>query len=47
MDAAGKDSTIRSVISGVNPHGVMVTPFKHPSDRELDSYRIQIEKEAF
>ncbi|MGI9240980.1 MAG: PPK2 family polyphosphate kinase [Verrucomicrobiales bacterium] len=36
MDAAGKDSTIRSVISGVNPHGVTVTPFKSPSSRELD-----------
>lgn len=36
MDAAGKDSTIRSVISGVNPHGVTVTPFKRPSDLELD-----------
>jgi PPK2 family polyphosphate:nucleotide phosphotransferase len=36
MDAAGKDSTIRSVISGVNPHGVTVTPFKQPSALELD-----------
>ena len=36
MDAAGKDSTIRSVISGVNPHGIHVTPFKRPSDLELD-----------
>jgi len=36
MDAAGKDSTIRSVISGVNPHGINVTPFKRPSDQELD-----------
>jgi PPK2 family polyphosphate:nucleotide phosphotransferase len=36
MDAAGKDSTIRSVISGVNPHGITVTPFKKPSDLELD-----------
>ena len=36
MDAAGKDSTIRSVMSGVNPHGFNVTPFKQPSDLELD-----------
>ena len=36
MDAAGKDSTIRSVISGVNPHGIAVTPFKKPNDLELD-----------
>ncbi len=36
MDAAGKDSTIRSVISGVNPHGITVTPFKQPNDLELD-----------
>ena len=36
MDAAGKDSTIRSVMSGVNPHGVTVTPFKRPSTLELD-----------
>ena len=36
MDAAGTDSTIRSVISGVNPHGVTVTPFKRPSSLELD-----------
>jgi PPK2 family polyphosphate:nucleotide phosphotransferase len=36
MDAAGKDSTIRSVMSGVNPHGISVTPFKRPSEIELD-----------
>jgi PPK2 family polyphosphate:nucleotide phosphotransferase len=36
MDAAGKDSTIGSVMSGVNPHGVTVTPFKRPNDLELD-----------
>lgn len=36
MDAAGKDGTIRHVISGVNPHGVSVHAFKRPSDEELD-----------
>jgi PPK2 family polyphosphate:nucleotide phosphotransferase len=36
MDAAGKDSTIRAVFSGVNPHGLQVTAFKKPSDEELD-----------
>ena len=36
MDAAGKDSTIKHVMSGVNPQGVQVTSFKVPSDRELD-----------
>lgn len=36
MDAAGKDSTIRKVFSGVNPAGVQVTPFKGPSANELD-----------
>ncbi|RMG75658.1 MAG: polyphosphate kinase 2 family protein [Bacteroidetes bacterium] len=36
MDAAGKDGTIRRVMSGVNPHGVVVHAFKRPSDNELD-----------
>ncbi len=36
MDAAGKDSTIRKVLSGVNPAGCHVTRFKKPSDLELD-----------
>lgn len=36
MDAAGKDGTIRHVMSGVNPHGVFVSSFKKPSDDELD-----------
>jgi PPK2 family polyphosphate:nucleotide phosphotransferase len=36
MDAAGKDSTIEHVFSGVNPEGVAVTAFKRPSDEELD-----------
>ena len=35
MDAAGKDSTIRHVLSGVNPQGCKVTSFKQPSKEEL------------
>jgi PPK2 family polyphosphate:nucleotide phosphotransferase len=36
MDAAGKDGTIKHVMSGVNPQGCAVTSFKQPSSRELD-----------
>jgi PPK2 family polyphosphate:nucleotide phosphotransferase len=36
MDAAGKDSTIKHVMSGVNPQGCSVTSFKAPSFEELD-----------
>jgi PPK2 family polyphosphate:nucleotide phosphotransferase len=36
MDAAGKDSTIEHVMSGVNPQGVSVVSFKQPSIEELD-----------
>jgi PPK2 family polyphosphate:nucleotide phosphotransferase len=35
MDAAGKDSTIKHVMSGVNPQGCQVYSFKKPSDEEL------------
>jgi PPK2 family polyphosphate:nucleotide phosphotransferase len=35
MDAAGKDSTIKHVMSGVNPQGVQVTSFKAPGPEEL------------
>ncbi|HEV2101620.1 MAG TPA: polyphosphate kinase 2 family protein [Candidatus Acidoferrum sp.] len=35
MDAAGKDSTIKHVMSGVNPQGVEVFSFKAPSSEEL------------
>jgi PPK2 family polyphosphate:nucleotide phosphotransferase len=35
LDAAGKDSTIKHVMSGVNPQGVMVHSFKAPSGEEL------------
>jgi PPK2 family polyphosphate:nucleotide phosphotransferase len=34
LDAAGKDGTIRHVMSGVNPQGCTVTPFKVPSKEE-------------
>ena len=36
MDAAGKDSTIKHVMSGVNPQGCQVFSFKEPSQEELD-----------
>jgi PPK2 family polyphosphate:nucleotide phosphotransferase len=44
MDAAGKDGTIRHVMSGLNPQGTQVFSFKQPSDDELDHgflWRIQ------
>lgn len=36
MDAAGKDGTIKHVMSGLNPQGCQVYSFKHPSDEEYD-----------
>ena len=36
LDAAGKDGTIRAVLTGVNPVGVQVAAFKAPSVQELD-----------
>lgn len=36
MDAAGKDSTIKHVLSGLNPQGCHVTSFKAPTSTELD-----------
>ena len=36
MDAAGKDGTIKHVMSGVNPQGCQVSSFKQPSAEELD-----------
>ena len=36
MDAAGKDGTIKHVMSGVNPQGCQVYSFKTPSSEELD-----------
>lgn len=35
MDAAGKDSTVKHVMSGINPQGVNVVSFKQPSGEEL------------
>jgi len=35
MDTSGKDGTIRSVMSGVNPQGCKVVSFKTPSSKEL------------
>jgi PPK2 family polyphosphate:nucleotide phosphotransferase len=35
LDAAGKDGTIRHVMSGVNPQGCQVTSFKKPSAEEM------------
>jgi polyphosphate kinase 2 (PPK2 family) len=36
MDAAGKDSAIKHVMSGINPRGCQVHAFKQPSAEELD-----------
>jgi PPK2 family polyphosphate:nucleotide phosphotransferase len=36
MDAAGKDSAVKHVMSGVNPQGCQVFSFKHPSSEELE-----------
>jgi PPK2 family polyphosphate:nucleotide phosphotransferase len=36
MDAAGKDSAIKHVMSGLNPQGTQVSSFKRPSEEELD-----------
>ena len=36
MDAAGKDGTIKHVMSGINPQGVQVSSFKAPSAEDLD-----------
>src|SRR5205809_1065789 len=36
MDAAGKDSAIKHVMSGLNPQGTQVFSFKRPSEEELD-----------
>ncbi|MGE0474575.1 MAG: PPK2 family polyphosphate kinase, partial [Nitrospirales bacterium] len=36
MDSAGKDGTIRTIMSGVNAHGIAVYAFKQPSAGELD-----------
>jgi polyphosphate kinase 2 (PPK2 family) len=36
MDAAGKDGSIRHVMSGINPQGCDVSSFKQPSSNELE-----------
>jgi len=36
MDAAGKDGTIKHVMSGLNPQGTQVHSFKQPSKTEMD-----------
>src|SRR4029078_6793131 len=36
MDAAGKDGTIKHVMSGINPQGCQVHSFKAPNSNELD-----------
>jgi polyphosphate kinase 2 (PPK2 family) len=36
MDSSGKDSAIKHIMRGVNPQGVTVTSFKHPSEVELE-----------
>jgi PPK2 family polyphosphate:nucleotide phosphotransferase len=36
MDSSGKDGTIKHIMHGVNPQGVNVCSFKHPSDLELE-----------
>lgn len=47
MDAAGKDGTIRAVMSGINPAGCQVVSFKRPSSKDLDhDYLWRVHKEA-
>ncbi len=36
MDTAGKDGTIRTVMTGINPQSCQIVPFKQPSHTELD-----------
>ena len=36
MDTAGKDGTIRTVMTGLNPQSCQIVPFKQPSHKELD-----------
>ncbi len=35
MDSSGKDGAIKHILKGINPQGVVVTSFKHPSSQEL------------
>jgi PPK2 family polyphosphate:nucleotide phosphotransferase len=36
MDSSGKDGTIKNILKGVNPQGVVVSSFKHPNNQELE-----------
>lgn len=36
MDSSGKDGTIKNIMMGINPQGVLVTSFKHPNNQELE-----------
>jgi PPK2 family polyphosphate:nucleotide phosphotransferase len=36
MDSAGKDGAIKHIMKGINPQGISVYSFKHPSDQDLD-----------
>ena len=46
MDAAGKDSLIKNIMTGVNPQGTKVVSFKKPSENDLDhDYLWRVEKE--
>ncbi|HXB13394.1 MAG TPA: PPK2 family polyphosphate kinase [Bacteroidia bacterium] len=36
MDSSGKDGTIKHIMSGLNPQGIVVYSFKHPSTQELE-----------
>ena len=44
MDAAGKDGTIKHVMSGLNPQGTQVSSFKQPSAEELRSFILMANK---
>ena len=46
MDAAGKDSLIKNIMTGINPQGTKVVSFKKPSENELDhDYLWRVAKE--
>lgn len=47
MDGSGKDGTVRSVFSGIDPHGFRVISFKSPTSAELDhDYLWRVHREA-
>ena len=47
MDAAGKDGTIKHVMSGLNPQGTQVSSFKQPSKEELGPWISLENKQSF